>query len=82
MRILVLISFAALLRGPKAAQGEEVRAPRRQHKYESQRVEASIALGERAATFLESLYGHERSAQMLKKVAQRAKGSLPAKTCS
>ena len=77
MRFLVLMSFAALLRGPQAVPGETVRAPRRQHKYESKTVDASIALGERAATFLESLYGHERSAQMLKKVAQRAKGSQP-----
>ena len=77
MRILVLMSFAALLRGPKAVQGRTVQARRRQHKYESKTVDASIALGERAATFLESLYGPERSAQMLKKVAQRAKGSQP-----
>jgi hypothetical protein len=77
MGIIVLMSFAALLRGPQAVQGETVRAPRRQYKYEGQTVEASIALGERAATFLESLYGHERSAQMLKKVAQRANGSQP-----
>ena len=47
------------------------------HKYEKQTVEASIELGERVATFLESIYGKERSGLMLEKVAQRGKGSQP-----
>ena len=75
--ILLVMSFAALLRGPSAAGVPKQRTQRRQHKYDRHTVEASIELGERAATFLQSIYGQERATQMLEKVAQRANGSQP-----
>ena len=75
--IIVIMSFAALLRGRTAVNGQPVQAKRRQHKYDKKTVEASIELGKRVATFMELLYGCERSALMLEKVASGGKGSQP-----
>ena len=77
MMLVLLMSFAALLRGPRALQGQPVTAGRRQHKYEARSVDASLAHGERVVAFLESCYGPEASARMLETVARRAAGSQP-----
>ena len=72
-----VMSFAALLRGPVAVGGQQVKTTRRQYKYDKRSVEASLETGQRIVTFMESTYGHERSTQMLEKVARRASGSQP-----
>ena len=75
--IAFLMSFAALLRGPVAVGGHPVHSTRKQHLYDKGSVEASIEWGELVVTFMESTYGHERSALILEKVARRASGSQP-----
>ena len=60
-----LISFAALMRGAVAVGGHPVHSTRKQHKYDKRTVDASIELGQRVVTFMETTYGHERSAQIL-----------------
>jgi len=71
------MAYAALVRGPVAVGGHPVQSTRKQHKYDKRSVEASIELGQRVATFLESTYGHERSARILENVAHRVLGSQP-----
>ena len=71
------MSFAALLRGPSAADVGARLPAKRQYKYEKRPVEAHIELGERAATFLQSVYGQEQSTLVLNKLAARGNGSQP-----
>ena len=61
-RITLAMWFAALLRGPSAAEVAAKRTGRRQRKNNKHPVEASLELGERAAAFLESCCGQERAA--------------------
>ena len=74
---LLFMSFAALLRGSSGAEVVKRPRARKEHKYGNITVGANIALGERVASFLESIYGQERAALMLQKVAQRCGGSQP-----
>ena len=71
------MSFAAFLRGPPRSEGEPVRAKRKQHKYDPRSVEASITLGERVVSFIESTYGAENASRMLESVLRRPRGSQP-----
>ena len=73
----VVISFAAILRGPDADGAGARRAATRQYKYDKRSVEASIQFGRRVATFMQSLYGQEPAESILKEIAKRAKGSQP-----
>ena len=77
MHVLLVMSFAALLRGSRADDVGATRTAKRQYKYDKRSVEASIELGERAATFLQSVYGQERATLILNKLAERANGSQP-----
>lgn len=71
------MAFAALLRGPSAVQARPVVETKRQYVYEARSVEASLTNGERVATFMQSTYGPERTAEMLAKVVRRARGAQP-----
>ena len=73
------MSFAELLRVPAAAAALNVarRNNKTLHKYEKHSVEADIDLGERVASFLQSLYGQDRADVMFEKIAQRHSGSQP-----
>ena len=71
------MSFAALLRGPRAADVGARLPARRQYKYEKRQVEANIEHGERAATFIQSVYGQEQATLLLNKLAARGNGSQP-----
>ena len=79
----LLMSLGALLRGASATQGHGAQGQRRQHKFEARSIEASLVTGERIETFFRSIYGEERSSEMLEKVAARsrvtarARGSQP-----
>jgi hypothetical protein len=77
--IYVFMSFAALLRSGQARSGqavpvagETVRSARRQHKNEKRSVEGNLELGGRAATFMESIYGQARTAEIFQKIVAQA----------
>ena len=83
MLFVFLMSFAAILRGPTIVRGEPAVASRKQYKYDARKVEASIELGERVASFIRSTYGPERADRMLEDVARRAtRGSQPSRSGS
>ena len=69
MRLLLLMSFAALLRGNNAAGVAPRPGARKQYKYGKQSVEANIGIGERVAAFMSTIYGEARAATLLAKVA-------------
>ena len=71
------MSYAAFLRGPAIAQGEHVKAVRKQHKYDPRTVEASIDLGERVVKFIQFTYDPETSSRMLEGALCRATASQP-----
>ena len=73
--VLLVMFFAALLRGPSADVVDATRTAKRQYKYEKRTVEASIELGGRAAAFLQSVYGQERATLILNELAERANGT-------
>ena len=72
------MSFAAILRGGPSAADDGARLPaKRQYKYSKRVVEASLEHGERAATFLQSVYGQEQAALIFNKCVERSNGSQP-----
>ena len=72
------MSFAAILRGgPSAADVGPRLAAKRQYKYTKQVVDAKLEHGERAATFLQSIYGQEQAALIFNKCVERPSGSQP-----
>ena len=75
--LFMALSWAAVLRGPKAAGVCPALPARRQYKYDKHSVESNIHFGERAVAFMSSRHGAEKAAQILANVLQRAKGSQP-----
>ena len=76
--LIASMSFAALLRGASGHAGGSVNTTK-QHKNEKRTVEANIDQGERAACYMETLYGKERADAILKNMLLRIKrkGSQP-----
>jgi hypothetical protein len=74
MLLLLCISFAALFTNGAAPLA---RTAQRQYKYEKRSVDANIENGGRVVTFMESIYGAERTSVILENVLRCANGSQP-----
>ena len=77
VRFLVLMAFHEMARSAGAAEAATIRAGKKQHKLDKHTVESNLEHGERAAAFMETLYGREKAVDMLAKLARHASGSQP-----
>ena len=72
---LLLMSFAALLRGASPGEDQPQRTANRQHVYEPRSIDASIDSGERVVAFMRETYGPEEALVMLENVRRRVTNS-------
>ena len=79
VRFLVPMAFHEMARSARAAEAAPTRVVKKQkqHKLDKHTVESNLEHGERAAAFMETLYGREKAVDLLAKVARRASGSQP-----
>ena len=71
---VLAMPLSDLFRGP-AVNTNQARQPWKQYKYEKQPVEASIANGERVASYLREAHGNQRADRILQDIVRRAKGA-------
>ena len=69
--VLLLMSFATLLRGEPAPK----QAPNRQYRNQKSSIDQWIYQGQNVKEYMQEQYGHERAVEMLHSIAQRANES-------
>ena len=77
VHFLVLMAFHFMTRGAGAAENAPRRVEVKQHKLDKHSVDSNIDLGGRVAAFFETLYGRDKTVELLGRIVHRANGSQP-----